>query len=157
MYNNTFTLFSAFQRVFPWVCLLWFTACAPQPPTEPSSVDVSALQSIMDAQQKAWNEGQIEAFMQPYWKNDSLAFVGKSGVTRGWQATLDRYKKNYPSSTEMGRLQFENKEWKTIDLNHVYTLGAWTLFREADTLSGHYSLLWKRINGQWCIIADHSS
>ncbi len=115
------------------------------------------LEAIMKDQEKAWNTGQLEAFMQPYWKSDSLAFVGKSGITYGWQATLDRYRKNYPTAAEMGRLAFENLEWKAIDAAHVYTIGQWTLFRTADTLSGHYSLLWEKQNEKWCIVADHSS
>ena len=114
------------------------------------------IRQIMQRQTDAWNAQDIEGFMQPYWHSDSLRFMGKSGVTLGWNATLARYKKNYKPS-EMGQLQFTDLYFNPINNDAVWVDGHWTLFRIQDTLSGHFSLLWKKIDDQWQIVADHSS
>jgi hypothetical protein len=114
------------------------------------------IRLIMQRQTDAWNNQDIEGFMQPYWHSDSLRFMGKSGVTLGWNATLARYKKNYQPS-EMGQLQFTELFFNPINNDAVWVDGKWTLFRAQDTLSGHFSLLWKMIDHQWQIVADHSS
>ncbi len=111
----------------------------------------------MDAQQLAWNRGDLEGFMEGYWKSDSLRFIGKRGITFGWQPTLDNYKKSYPDTQAMGKLQFTNLTLELTGDSSAYVIGKWELFRTADTLNGHYSLLWKNIQGRWLIIADHSS
>jgi ketosteroid isomerase-like protein len=111
----------------------------------------------MDQQQKAWNQGDLESYMNGYWKSDSLRFIGKRGITYGWQPTLDNYKKGYPNADAMGQLQFENLSMELTGDSSAYVIGKWMLFRTNDTLSGHYSLLWKCMNGRWLIVADHSS
>lgn len=111
----------------------------------------------MDNQQEAWNRGDIDAFMQGYWKSDSLRFIGKRGITFGWQPTLDNYKKSYPGAQAMGRLQFTNLTTEIVGDSSAYVIGKWELFRSTDTLGGHYSLLWKKMQGQWVIVADHTS
>ncbi len=114
------------------------------------------IKQIMLRQSDAWNAQDIEGFMEPYWHSDSLRFMGKSGVTKGWNATLARYKKNY-TPQQMGKLQFSNLYFNHINDEHTWVDGSWTLYREKDTLSGHFSLLWKRLDNKWQIIADHSS
>jgi hypothetical protein len=121
------------------------------------ALELQAISTIMDAQEKSWNQGNINAFMIPYWHSDSLLFIGKSGVNKGWQKTLDNYKKSYPTSEAMGRLEFENISMEILDEQHAWVLGKWTLFRVADTLSGHYTLNWRKMKNQWFIISDHSS
>lgn len=111
----------------------------------------------MAEQEDAWNRGDIAAFMQHYWTSDSLLFIGQSGLNYGWQTTLDNYKKSYPDRQAMGRLQFTNRKVEVIDSLNAFVVGKWELLRVADTLSGHYSLLWKKIDGHWAIVADHSS
>ncbi len=110
----------------------------------------------MMEQTNAWNAHDIEGFMQPYWHSDSLRFMGKSGVTLGWKATLDRYKKNYHAN-QMGRLNFNELFYNEISSDAAWMDGKWTLYRTEDTLSGRFCLLWKKINNQWQIVADHSS
>ncbi len=95
--------------------------------------------------------------MQAYWRSDSLVFVGKKGLQHGWDSTLSNYQRSYPSQQEMGRLQFNNLKHECLGEQAIYTIGKWSLFRQTDTLSGHYSLLWRKVNGTWVIVADHSS
>ena len=115
------------------------------------------LYGIMMKQQDAWNKGDVDAFMQGYWESDSLQFIGKSGITLGYQSTLENYKRSYPNQDAMGRLVFNNIDCDKLSDDHHYIVGKWMLYRTNDTLQGHYSLLWKNINGRWVIVRDHSS
>ncbi|HRO06458.1 MAG TPA: DUF4440 domain-containing protein [Ferruginibacter sp.] len=117
----------------------------------------TAIRSIMDEQVMAWNSGNLEAFMEPYWKNDSLAFIGKSGITYGWNNTLSRYQKSYPDAAAMSKLQFTIIHIQKTGKHYRYVTGKWMLKRTAGDLSGHFTLVFKKINGRWLIISDHSS
>ncbi|MBK9283424.1 MAG: nuclear transport factor 2 family protein [Sphingobacteriaceae bacterium] len=110
----------------------------------------------MMAQERAWNEGNIDGFMKHYWKSDSLKFIGKSGITYGWQKTLDNYKKNYPNKAKMGKLVFQILSLEQLSDNSVYIIGSWNLERE-EPAGGHFTLLWKKIQGEWVIVCDHTS
>ncbi|MCC6600209.1 MAG: nuclear transport factor 2 family protein [Crocinitomicaceae bacterium] len=115
------------------------------------------IRQVMDKQQEDWNKGNIDGFMQGYWKSDSLQFVGKRGITLGWNSALNNYKESYPDAAAMGRLQFSNIAVEILCDDLAYATGKWELFRTSDTLEGHYSLLWKKLNHQWVIVSDHSS
>lgn len=115
------------------------------------------INEIMSDQEEAWNNGNLEGFMQAYLKSDSLIFIGSRGAQYGWSTTLMNYKKSYPDREAMGMLQFDNTEFKDLPPHHSFVIGRWTLFRKADTLQGSYSLLWEWVNAKPVIIADHSS
>ncbi|MFM2195218.1 MAG: hypothetical protein RL092_818 [Bacteroidota bacterium] len=115
------------------------------------------IRNVMKKQQDAWNSGNLEGFMDGYWRSDSLRFLSKDGVTMGWKASLLRYQKAYPSQEAMGQLKFENLRIEVLSGEEAYADGRWNLFRSSDTLSGHFTLLWKRIDGRWLIVSDHSS
>lgn len=111
----------------------------------------------MHQQTVAWNNGDLEAFMATYWKSDSLMFIGKSGVTYGWQKTLDNYKKSYPSKDEMGQLRFDIIKVQKLGKDTYNVVGKWQLARKMGDLKGHYTLIFRKINGGWKIVQDHSS
>lgn len=118
----------------------------------------SQVSDILAVQEKAWNEGNIDAFMQGYWKNDSLKFVGKSGVVYGWQNTFDRYKKNYPDRATMGILKFEVVSKEQMGKEVYFVVGKWHLKREEKgDVGGYFSLIFRKIKGKWYIVADHTS
>lgn len=119
--------------------------------------DEQSIRNMLDRQTKDWNRGDIPAFMKGYWENDSLMFIGKNGVTYGYRTTLNNYKKNYPDATAMGQLEFQILQVKPLGNAHYFVLGKWMLKRTIGDLSGHYTLLFKKIKGQWVIVADHSS
>lgn len=122
------------------------------------SVDEMKIRQILDRQTRAWNAGDLDLFMAGYWKNDSLMFIGKSGVTYGWQETLDNYKRGYPDRTAMGELSFQLLELRPLSPDcFFFVVGKWHLKRSIGDLEGHYTLLWKKIKGEWVIVADHSS
>lgn len=119
--------------------------------------DEAAIRNVMNAQVKAWNNGNIDAFMQTYWKSDSLLFVGSSGPTYGWQTTLEHYKQRYPNTVAMGKLDFDILQVKLLSLDHAFVLGKWHLTRSIGNIGGHFTLLFRKIKGQWFIIADHTN
>jgi hypothetical protein len=119
--------------------------------------DKKEILSTLDRQTRDWNRGDIDAFMVGYWNSDSLKFIGKSGITYGYQPTLANYKKNYSDTAQMGKLSFQIIEVKRISVKHYFVIGKWMLKRSIGDLSGHYTLLFEKINGKWVIVADHSS
>jgi ketosteroid isomerase-like protein len=121
------------------------------------SRDEKEIRQLLTTQTAAWNQGNIEGFMQTYWKSDSLMFIGKNGIKWGWQTTLNNYKKSYPDTTAMGKLSFDILQVKKLSTEYYYVVGKWMLKRTIGDLSGHYDLLLRRIKGRWYIIADHSS
>ena len=121
------------------------------------SKDEKEIRRLLATQTEAWNRGDIEGFMQTYWKSDSLMFIGKNGVKWGWRETLNNYKKGYPDTTAMGKLSFEIVQVKRLSPSYFYVVGKWMLTRTVGDLSGHYDLLLRKIRGRWVIVADHSS
>jgi ketosteroid isomerase-like protein len=115
------------------------------------------IKMTMKFQESNWNRGDIEAYMEAYWKDDSLLFIGSRGPTYGWYKTLNNYKKSYPNESAMGQLHFELITLDLLSEKDAFVVGKWTLERATDTLDGYFSLLWRKINGEWKIIADHSS
>ena len=121
------------------------------------NADVLKVTKTLQTQTIAWNSGDLETFMQPYWHSDSLMFIGKTGITYGWYNTLSNYKKGYPNKEAMGTLKFEILQAKQLDANYISMVGKWNLTKTAGNVSGHFSLLWKKIKEEWVIIMDHSS
>ncbi len=115
-----------------------------------------AIQEVLLKQQTAWNSGNINEFIQGYWNSDSLVFIGKKGLTYGWNNTLANYKKSYPDAKTMGKLQFTILNTEITSPETAFVIGKWELERE-NPVAGHFLLLFKKINGSWKIIADHTS
>ena len=119
--------------------------------------DRRAIQQIFDAQQAAWNRGDLDAFMQGYWRSPEVTFSGASGVVRGWDAVLARYRKTYADPERMGQLQFSNLEFRFLGSDAALVLGHWRLKRAGDDIGGVFSLVWQRFAEGWRIIHDHTS
>jgi len=119
--------------------------------------DEKEVRDVLAKQNAAWNRGDVEAFMVGYWENDSLMFIGKSGVTYGYKNTLSNYKKNYPDTTTMGKLTFTLIKVKQLSTEYFHVTGKYYLTRTIGDASGHFTLLFRKIKGKWVIISDHSS
>lgn len=116
-----------------------------------------AIFSLMDRQQQAWNQGDIDKFMEGYLQSDSLRFASGDTVHYGWETLRDRYKRSYPNRETMGELVFSDRELDLLGSNHALLFGRWQLFRTTDTLSGRYTLIFQKQNNHWKIIHDHTS
>ncbi len=125
--------------------------------TTAQSHDEQRIKDVLSRQSTAWNEGNIDGFMKGYWQNDSLMFIGKKGITYGWENTLNNYKKSYPDVIAMGKLQFDIIQVKKLSDEYGQVIGKWHLQRVAGDLEGYFTLLFRKIKGQWLIVADHTS
>lgn len=121
------------------------------------SDDEKEIRKILAAQNEAWNRGDVTAFMVGYWENDSLMFIGSSGITYGYQNTLANYKKRYPDSAAMGKLIFTIIRVKTLSPEYIHVTGKWDLKRTVGDVGGYFTLVFRKIAGRWLIISDHSS
>lgn len=115
------------------------------------------IKEVMTRQTAAWNEGDIDGFMKGYWKSENLVFVSGANVTKGWQPTLDRYKKNYDSRAKMGGLTFSDLEVEVLSKDSAVVLGSWSLKRENDSPGGKFTLIFRRFKDGWKIVHDHTS
>lgn len=100
--------------------LLLLTVFLLTPGVNAQSNDELAIRKAMNEQLAAWNAGDIDRFMGTYWQDDSLMFIGKSGITYGWQKTLENYKKGYPDTAAMGKLDFNILEVKRLSVMYFF-------------------------------------
>ena len=121
------------------------------------SKDERQILSVLSKQTAAWNQGDFDQFMVGYLHTDSLMFIGKSGITYGYVATLSNYKKSYSGADKMGKLSFEILHLKKLGRKHYLVVGKWSLKRTAGDVGGYYTLTFEKQNNGWVIVADHSS
>jgi len=115
------------------------------------------VETILRSQEDAWNRGDVDAFMEHYWKSDDLTFSSGGATTRGWAATLNQYRERYPTREQMGRLTLSEFDITPLGDSAALVLGKWNLDRESEPVSGNFSLVVRRIDGRWLIIHDHTS
>lgn len=120
------------------------------------SQEKEAILEVMSQQEQDWNNGDIDAFMQGYWQSDSLLFVGKNGIKYGWQTTLENYKKSYPDKSTMGKLSFTIEKLE-VENQAAFMLGKWNITRDGGNIGGYFTLYWKKMDGKWLIVLDHTS
>lgn len=117
----------------------------------------SAIESVLRTQESAWNRGDLDAFMDGYWKSDDLTFSSGGKTTRGWTATLERYRARYSTAEQMGRLSFGELEVTPLGDSAALVLGQWKLERENEPLSGNFSIIFRKFDDRWLIVHDHTS
>jgi ketosteroid isomerase-like protein len=117
----------------------------------------AAIKKVLDEQAAAWNRGDIESFMQGYWKSPEMMFVSGDSMTKGWQPTLERYKKTYDSKAKMGILGFSELEMTLTGKDSAVVFGRFTLVRETDKPTGLFTLNFRKFKDGWKIILDHTS
>lgn len=120
------------------------------------SVDRALVHSLLASQAEAWNRGDIDAFMESYWKSPNLTFSSGGTVHQGWQATVDRYRRRYPDRDAMGNLAFDLDQVRALGPNAALALGRWHLDRDKP-IGGNFSLILERIDNRWLIVHDHTS
>ena len=118
--------------------------------------DKAAILAVMDAQEQAWSTNNLEEFMEGYWKSDSLKFYGSRGITYGWENTLANYKRGYPTKNESGTLTFKINDISPISKKSYWVMGEYFLKRNAGDANGIFMIIFKKIKGEWKIVADMS-
>ena len=140
------------KLLFLFATILILSSCS----TSTEEQDKKEILAIMDAQQIAWSKHDLEGFMKGYWKSDSLKFYGSSGITYGWDKTLANYKKGYPTPDHSGTLKFKINDITKIETASYYVMGAYHLTRKVGDANGVFMIIFKKIKGQWKIVADTS-
>lgn len=115
------------------------------------------IRRVMNEQVVAWNSGSVDGFMKGYWNSPELVFVSGTNVTKGWQPTLERYKRSYDSKAKMGALTFSDLEITVLSKDAAVVLGSWALQREKDNPHGKFTLTFRKFKDGWRIIIDHTS
>ncbi|MBT8325544.1 MAG: nuclear transport factor 2 family protein [Winogradskyella sp.] len=153
------------KHFFAIAILLLFTSCIHVKTTVDSdsslntndhSLAEAGIRLVMEQQELAWNKHDLEGFMSGYWKSDSLKFYGSNGLTLGWENTLNNYKKNYPTQAESGTLRFVINDISPIEGNNYWVMGEYHLERQIGDANGVFIIIFKKIKGEWKIIADMS-
>ena len=116
-----------------------------------------SIRGVLNKQVAAWNKGDIEGFMQGYWKSEKMVFISGNNVSKGWKTALERYKKGYNTKEKMGTLSFSELEIEVLSKKSALVIGRFTLVRKKDKPTGMFTLTFRKIKGKWKIIADHTS
>lgn len=118
---------------------------------------IMEIRQVLDSQVIQWNNGNIEGFMEGYWKSDDLVFVSGDSLTKGWQSTTERYKKNYNTRAKMGVLSFSEFEINVLEKKTAVVTGRWKLTRQPKDEQGRFTLIFRKFKEGWRIIHDHTS
>jgi ketosteroid isomerase-like protein len=135
---------------------LLFSPLCPAAPQDHASDRVAITKALAD-QQTAWNQADIDTFLTAYWHSPDVTFSGTSGIIRGWDAVLARYKKSYADREAMGQLQFSSLEFHFLGNDAALVLGHWHLTRAKGDVGGVFSLVWQHFPEGWRIVHDHTS
>jgi beta-aspartyl-peptidase (threonine type) len=119
----------------------------------------AAVQSVIEQQQAAWNHQDLEGFMAGYWNSPELTFFSGGHEAKGWQAALDRYKKNYQGAGhEMGKLDFRNLRIEMLGTESAFARGEFHLtMSDGKTPHGLFTLVFRKFPQGWKIVHDHSA
>ncbi|HET7840114.1 MAG TPA: nuclear transport factor 2 family protein [Terriglobia bacterium] len=139
-------------------CLLLFVLLTAILPVRGEETEAAKqIRGLLDTQIAAWNRGDLDTFMQTYWKSPKTVFAGSSGVFHGWQAVLGRYKKTYPDRAAMGKTNFTSLEITQLAPDAAVVLGHWHLERANGRLGGVFTLVLRKFPEGWRIILDHTT
>jgi beta-aspartyl-peptidase (threonine type) len=164
LFQEDFRRMSPF-RLIPFALVAFVGAAAPSPAaprgvfvSETDGKSVAEIRAVLDAQVGAWNKGDLEGFMDGYWRSPELTFTSGATLTKGWNETLARYKKRYQSEgREMGTLAFSDLEIQTLGADSALVRGQWKLTLKDSSPGGRFTLILRRFSEGWRIIHDHTS
>ena len=140
------------------VAISWILMATSVPAVPTDTVNpIAEIQSVIRAQQDAWNHGDIDGFMNGYARSPSTVFVSEATITRGWETVRDRYRQKYSDRGKMGTLTFSEIEITLLSPDSAVVLGRWSLERAKDRPHGSFTLIFKRLSEGWRIVHDHTS
>lgn len=128
-----------------------------EPTCTGTGAEVVAICAVLNAQQNAWNEGDIPGFMAGYWQSEDLRFASGGSITTGWDETLARYQARYDTPETMGWLAFTDLDVTQLSEEAAYVFGRWTLYRESDEPTGLFTLILRKEAEGWRVVHDHTS
>lgn len=125
--------------------------------SQSNTKEISKIKKVLHQSAIDWSNGDIEKYMDAYWKSDQLQFVSRGGITYGWKKTLNNYKKNYPTPKHTGKLTFKILKISKLSKKVYSLVGTYHLKREIGNSNGIFSLIFKKKKGKWVIVLDHTS
>ncbi len=137
------------------VVLALLGSCASLPASNGSD-----MLAVCRTQEAAWNRGDLESFMsEGYWRSPQLTFFSGGSDTRGYDATLARYRERYQQGgREMGVLSFTSLEPVVLAADAGLVRGRWKVtFKDGHVSEGLFTLAMKRHAEGWRIVHDHTS
>lgn len=145
------------MKIFLAITLLF--ACATLAQTPPTNGATSAVEKVLLAQQEAWNHHDLDGFMNGYWNSPDLTFFSGAKESKGWQATLERYRATYASAgQEMGKLEFSDLRIEPLGADAAFVRGVWQLtMSDGKTPHGRFTLIFRKFPDGWKIVHDHTS
>ena len=147
-------------RSFPVILLalpLCLAGCQSTPsPGAPRSTQ-AAIRTVLEEQQRDWNQGKIDHFMLGYAKADTTRFASGNRVILGWQRVLERYQAAYGNRAAMGTLDFSEIDITPLGRDHALAFGRWHLKRDIGDLDGLFSLIFLKTSQGWRVVHDHTS
>ena len=144
------------NTVLTMFVLLMIWGCENTKQINEEEIKKDVLKVLMD-QEAAWNEGDIEKFMDGYWHSDSLRFASGGTVNYGWEETLERYKRGYTDKSMMGHLSFTNLEITVLSKDAAIVFGKWALEMADSNPWGLFTLVFRLTDSGWRVTADHTS
>ncbi len=128
-------------------------------PQDSTDAARQAIRKVIEDQQSAWNRHDLQAFMAGYWNSPDLTFFSGAHESKGWQAALDRYQKNYQGAGhEMGKLEFANLRIEMLGPEAAFVRGEFHLtMSDGKTPRGLFTLVFRKFPEGWKIIHDHSA
>lgn len=137
-------------RTLPWLLL---AGCATFDPAS----EQTQISKVLSDQADAWNRGDLDRFLDGYWRSDQTVFAGGGNIHRGFDAMAARYRKSYDTREKMGTLTFANLTFESIERDRAVVTGSWELKRAADTPGGVFTLIFRKLPEGWRIVHDHTS
>lgn len=129
----------------------------------PATAPVAEIEAVMADSAAGWNEGDMDRFLAIYSAAPETSFVGSGGLLRGVAAMEERYREAYdwsqPDPSERGVLSFETEDLRRLGADHALYIGRYVLTYPdgREPASGFTTLVFADEDGDWKIIADHSS
>jgi ketosteroid isomerase-like protein len=152
----TVTRNKEFACAFAISCFVMASTSVRAAPQNPPNA-AAEIQSVLHAQQDAWNRGDIDEFMNGYARSPATVFVSDDQIRRGWETVRDRYRQKYSDRKKMGTLSFSDIEVTMLSPDAAVVLGRWALKRATDEPHGLFTLIFKRLPEGWRIVHDHTS
>ncbi len=135
----------------------WSVSATPAAKKQDHAKAVAQIRSVLQAQQDAWNRGDIDGFMNGYARSGSTIFISEDTVRRGWETVHERYREKYSDRAKMGNLTFSEIEVTPLSPDSAVVIGRWKLQRVKDRPHGLFTLIFKRLPEGWRIVLDHTS
>jgi ketosteroid isomerase-like protein len=116
------------------------------------------VKKLLEDQVMCWNKGDLDGFMKGYWNSESLSFYSGSNISYGWKKVKDRYQERYfAEGKERGELAFNDIQVELIGEEGAFVRAKWKTVMKKETTEGLFTLVLKKVDGEWRIVHDHTS